>query len=123
MKILGNIIWVVFGGLEMAVAYFCIGLLLMITIIGIPFGIQIMKLAGLVLWPFGREIERQPTSGCLNICMNIVWLLCGGLYICLYHLGLGLLFCITIIGIPFGKQHFKLAEIALTPFGYQVVSY
>ena len=121
MKILANIIWVVFGGIEMALIYFYVSLILMITIVGIPFGLQTMKLGVLALWPFGKEVVQKPTSGCLSVCMNILWLLCGGLYISLYHLVFGLLFCITIIGIPFGKQHFKLAGMALTPFGYEIV--
>ncbi len=117
MKILGNIIWVVFGGFEIALQYFVSSLVLMITIIGIPFGLQTMKLGLLALWPFGAKVRKTPTSGCLNTCMNVLWLLAGGLNACIYHLVFALLFCITIIGIPFGKQHFKLAGIALTPFG------
>lgn len=117
MKILGNIIWVVFGGLEIALQYFVSSLVLMITIIGIPFGLQTMKLGLLALWPFGAKVRKTPTSGCLNTFMNVLWLLVGGLNACIYHLAFALLFCITIIGIPFGKQHFKLAGIALTPFG------
>lgn len=118
MKVLGNIIWILFGGLYMAVAYFVVSLFLMFTIVGIPFGLQTIKLAGLVLWSFGSEVVHRPTSGCLNIGMNILWLLLGGLKICLFHLMLGLLFYVTIVGVPFGKQHFKLAQVVLTPFNY-----
>jgi uncharacterized membrane protein YccF (DUF307 family) len=90
----------------------------MITIIGIPFGLQTLKLAILVLWPFGQQVvDNGSSGGCLNVIMNVLWLICGGFCICLGHLVLGLLFCITIIGIPFGKQHLKLAGLALTPFG------
>lgn len=122
MKTVGNIIWVLFGGLELAVGYFFSGVLLCITIIGIPFGLQIFKLAGLALWPFGKEVRKSASkSGCLNTIMNVLWFLFGGIELVLSHLLLGLLFYITIIGIPFGKQHFKLAHIALTPFGREII--
>ncbi len=121
MKLLGNIIWVIFGGIELAIQYFLSSLALMITIIGIPFGLQTMKLGILALWPFGSEVRKNPTSGCLNTGMNILWFFLGGFFISLEHLFLGVLFCITIIGIPFGKQHFKLAHIALTPFGREII--
>ena len=122
MKILGNIIWVVFGGLFLAIQYFISSLLLMITIIGIPFGVQTMKLAGLALWPFGKEVRtKEKGTGCLSTGMNLLWIILGGWLIALEHAFIGIIFFITIIGIPFGKQHFKLAAIALTPFGREVV--
>lgn len=122
MKTIGNIVWVLFGGLELAIGYFMSGLALFITIIGIPFGLQVFKLGLLALWPFGKQVRKTDAkSGCLNTLMNILWFLFGGLGIVLSHLLLGLLFYITIIGIPFGKQHFKLARIALTPFGREVL--
>ncbi len=122
MKILGNIIWLVFGGIFIFIEYLVSGLLLCITIIGIPFGLQVFKLAFVALWPFGKKIENNPTSnGCLNTFMNIIWLLIGGIWIALSHAVIGLLFAITIIGIPFAIQHFKLAGLALTPFGKTVV--
>ncbi|MBQ7690790.1 MAG: YccF domain-containing protein [Muribaculaceae bacterium] len=121
MKLLGNIIWLIFGGIEIAIEYFIASLVMMITIIGIPFGLQSLKLASLALWPFGKHVERKPASGCLNTLMNIIWFFVGGIWIALTHVGFGLLFYITIIGIPFGKQHFKLAHIALTPFGRRIV--
>jgi uncharacterized membrane protein YccF (DUF307 family) len=121
MKTIGNIIWVVFGGFLVFLEYLVSSLLLMITIIGIPFGIQTLKLAMLALWPFGSEVTSKPESGgCLTILMNVIWILIGGIWICLTHLGLGVLFCITIVGIPFGMQHFKLAGLALTPFGKDI---
>ena len=122
MKILGNIIWAVFGGLFLAIQYFISSLLLMITIIGIPFGVQTMKLAGLALWPFGKEVRtKEKGTGCLSTGMNLLWIILGGWLIALEHAFIGIIFFITIIGIPFGKQHFKLAAIALTPFGREVV--
>ena len=118
MKLIGNLIWLIFGGIAISIGYVISSLCLMITIIGIPFGVQTIKLALLALWPFGKKIvDNGSSGGCLNVIMNILWLICGGLPICLSHVGLGLLFCITIIGIPFGLQHFKLAGLALTPFG------
>jgi len=118
MKFIGNIIWLLFGGFVIALEYFVASLLLMITIIGIPFGVQTLKLAILALWPFGSRItDNGNFGGCLSVLMNLIWILLGGIWICLSHLVFGLLFCITIIGIPFGRQHFKMAALALTPFG------
>jgi uncharacterized membrane protein YccF (DUF307 family) len=122
MKILGNLIWLVFGGIIIAIEYFVGSLILMITIIGIPFGLQTLKMGWLALWPFGRTSRVQTrASGCLYIFMNILWLLCGGLCIAITHAFFGVLLCITIIGIPFGKQHFKLTEVAINPFGRDIV--
>ena len=121
MKTIGNIIWLLFGGLIVAIEYFISSILLMITIIGIPFGLQTLKLASLAIWPFGRDaVYTTQTSGCLNTFMNILWLLIGGIWIALTHFVFGLLLAITIIGIPFAKQHFKLASIGLTPFGREI---
>ncbi|MDR0757461.1 MAG: YccF domain-containing protein [Tannerella sp.] len=123
MKLLGNILWLVLGGLLIAVEYVAASLCLMITVIGIPFGIQTLKLALLALWPFGSKVvETGNTSGCLSLLMNILWIVVGGLWICLTHFFFGLLLCITIIGIPFGRQHFKMAALALAPFGKSVVA-
>lgn len=122
MKLLGNIIWILFGGLFIALYYFMFGLLLCLTVVGIPFGLQLMKMAGFALWPFGHEVQAGPQdSGCLSVCMNILWIIFGGIEIALTHLGLGVVFCVTIIGIPFGLQHFKMALLALVPFGKTIV--
>lgn len=123
MKLLGNIIWLVFGGIVIALEYFISSIILMVTIIGIPFGLQTLKLAGLALWPFGKSIKtEEKSSGCLYTFINVLWILTGGIWIAISHLIMGVIFFITIIGIPFGKQHFKLAELALTPFGKVVVN-
>ncbi|NLC86844.1 MAG: YccF domain-containing protein [Bacteroidales bacterium] len=123
MKTLGNIIWVLFGGFIIAVEYVLGSVALMVTIIGIPFGLQSLKLAEVTLWPFGKKvIHNQSSSGCLSFLMNVIWFFVGGLPIVLTHLLFGLLFYITIIGIPFGNQHFKLMKLAFTPFGKVVVS-
>lgn len=123
MKLIGNIIWVVFGGLIIAIEYVLASIPFFISIIGIPFGIQSLKMATVALWPFGKKIIATDSStGCLSTFMNIIWFFIGGIWISLTHFGFGLLFYITIIGIPFGNQHMKLAGLALTPFGRMVVS-
>ena len=123
MKILGNIIWIVFGGLVIALEYFTSSVILFITIIGIPFGLQTLKLGVLALWPFGSQVIDIPHSnGCLSLLMNIIWFFIGGILICLSHLCWGIVFCLTIIGIPFGLQHFKLAGLALSPFGHEIIN-
>jgi len=122
MKTLGNIIWLLFGGIFIAIEYVISSILLMITIVGIPFGIQTLKMASLALWPFGRTtVTIDTTTGCLSTIMNIIWIFIGGIWIALSHFVFGVLFAITIIGIPFARQHFKLATLALTPFGKDVV--
>ena len=122
MNTLGNLIWLIFGGLLSAFGYCVGGLVLCFTIIGIPFGLQCFKLASFVLWPFGRmAVSTTTAGGCLPLLFNMIWILFGGLWLAIGHLVFGLLLCITIIGIPFGKQHFKLVEISLMPFGKQIV--
>lgn len=122
MSFLGNLIWLVFGGFLIFVEYLIGGILLCLTIIGIPFGIQIFKLAEVALWPFDRKIQlREWAPGCLSTLMNIIWLIVAGFWIALTHLLFGVLLGITIIGIPWARQHFKLMSLALTPFGRKVV--
>ncbi len=122
MRTLGNIIWVVFGGFLIAVEYVVASIGLMVTIIGIPFGLQTLKLAEMALLPFGKKAVRTESSaGCLSALMNIIWFFVGSIPLVLTHLFFGLLFYITIIGIPFGNQHFKLMSLAFTPFGRKVV--
>ena len=122
MKTLGNIIWVIFGGLQIAIEYLIGGLALMITIIGIPFGLQSFKLGILALWPFGSTVgEKEKQHGCLNLLMNVIWFFVGGVWIWITHIFFGIIFYITIIGIPFGKMHFRLARLALSPFGKEIV--
>ena len=122
MNVLLNIVWLIFGGIVTAVEYFISSILMMITIVGIPFGLQTLKMATMALWPFGKKVVTTDSSGgCLTVLMNIIWILVGGIWICLSHLAFGLFLCITIIGIPFGVQHFKLAGLALTPFGKSIV--
>jgi uncharacterized membrane protein YccF (DUF307 family) len=123
MSFLGNLIWLIFGGFLVFIEYMVAGFLLCLTIVGIPFGIQAFKLASLALWPFGTTIGMKSYApGCLSTIMNLIWLLIGGIWIALTHLVFGLLLGITIIGIPWAKQHFKLVSLALTPFGREIVS-
>ena len=118
MKFLGNIIWLIFGGFAIAMEYFVSSIALMLTIVGIPFGLQTMKLGVLALWPFGSTVVRtEMAGGCLSTFMNLIWVIFFGIWIALTHLLFGILLSITIIGLPWGKQHFKLMGIALTPFG------
>lgn len=122
MNTIGNVLWFLLGGFLASVIYFLLSLILIITILGIPFGIQTMKLAVFVLAPFGKEvIQGEKNDGCLNILMNILWILLGGFELAVLHLVLALILAITIIGIPFAKQHLKLAGLALVPFGYNIV--
>lgn len=122
MKIIGNILWLIMGGLVIAAEYLISSLLLMVTIVGIPFGIQTLKLSVLALCPFGSDIQSTSKTNSLFVLMNIIWLLVGGIWIALTHIIFGILCAITIIGIPFAKQHFKLAALALTPFGKEIVT-
>jgi len=119
MRFIGNIIWLILGGLVEALLWLLIGLLLCITIIGIPFGMQCIKIAGFVLWPFGREIIPG-RFGVMGAFGNIIWILICGIALCITHLTFALLYCITIIGIPFAIQHFKLAKLSLIPFGAEI---
>jgi uncharacterized membrane protein YccF (DUF307 family) len=122
LHVLGNILWFVLAGLWMAIAYVIAGLIQFVTIIGIPFGIQSFKLAGYALWPFGRVVvQRSDRDQALSCIGNAVWLVLSGLWLALGHIITGLLLCLTIIGIPFGVASFKLAGLALVPFGKMVV--
>ncbi|HKM92259.1 MAG TPA: YccF domain-containing protein [Prolixibacteraceae bacterium] len=121
MSTIGNLLWIIFGGFIIAVEYVIASILMMITIVGIPFGLQTLKMANLALWPFGRDTRSTEfATGCLGTIMNLLWIIVGGFWIFVSHIILGVLLSITIIGIPFGKQHFKLAAFALTPFGREV---
>lgn len=122
MNFIGNLIWLLFGGFFAAVCYFFGGIVLCVTIVGIPFGLQCFKLAGLVLWPFGKKvISSSSDSGCLTVFANIIWIVVGGIAVTLNHIIMGAILYITIIGIPWARQHFKLIEISLMPFGKKVV--
>ncbi len=116
---LGNILWILLGGgLVLFLEYLLAGVVLCLTVIGIPFGVQCIKLSMLALLPFGKEdYSRKRATGCLAMVMNVLWIIVGGIAITLTHLLFGILCAVTIIGLPFAKQHMKLAELAFTPFG------
>ena len=121
MNLILNIIWLILGGFIIAVGYVLGAALLCLTIIGIPFGIQCFKLAGLALAPFGREVrEKEPPSGALAVIMNVIWIILPGLELAVLHLFLALFFAITIIGLPIAAQHLKMTRLALLPFGFEV---
>jgi uncharacterized membrane protein YccF (DUF307 family) len=119
MNFIGNIIWLIFGGILGAILWFVAGLLLCVTVIGIPFGLQCFKIAGLVLWPFGKEVELGG-FGVGGLLLNVIWLIFLGWELALHHLVIGAIFCLTVIGIPFGMQHFKFAMLGLMPFGAKI---
>ena len=118
MSCLGNLLWILCGGFIGGISWCLAGVLWCITIVGIPIGTQCFKLAGLSFFPFGKEVNYGGGAG--SFILNILWLLISGLPLALEHLTFGLLLCVTIIGIPFGLQHFKLAKLALMPFGATV---
>lgn len=119
MNFIGNIIWLLIGGIFAGVLWALAGLLLCITIIGLPFGLQCLKIACFVLWPFGKEIELG-NFGAGGLLLNIIWIIVFGWEFALTHVAIGLIFCVTIIGIPFGLQHFKFAKLGLMPFGAEI---
>ncbi len=117
-----NIVWLVLSGFWLFLAYLVAGVLQCITIIGIPFGIQSFKLAGFALWPFGRSVvERPGSSTSLSLVGNVIWVVLSGFWLALAHALLGILLCITVIGIPLGLGNFKLIPLALMPFGKDIV--
>ena len=117
MKVIGNIFWFILGGLETAIMWFFLGIVWCITIIGIPFGLQSFKFAKVSLWPMGTGVKLHFGKHAI---MNILWFILGGEALALSYLVLGLVYCVTIIGIPFGLQAFKLAKLACFPFGAEV---
>ena len=122
MKLLGNLIWLLLGGIELALAYAIAGILSFLFIVTIPFGFAAFRLAGYTLWPFGRVIVRKPTAGIGSALGNIVWFVISGLWLAIGHVVAALLNAVTIIGIPFAVVHMKLAATAVRPLGREVVS-
>lgn len=120
MKLLGNLLWIILCGLWLALAWLIIGIIWCVTIIGIPVGVQCIKMSGLAFAPFGKKIIYGEKAS--SVIINILWLFLGGLELALGHLIAGIVFCVTIIGIPFGLQCFKMAKLALLPFGATVVT-
>lgn len=122
MRAIGNIIWLVLGGVFLALGYFVAGVIMFILIITIPFGVQSFKLGAFSLWPFGQVMVDRSAGGAISAIGNVIWILLAGLWLALGHLASALLLAITVIGIPFAVAHVKLAGAALTPFGKSVMS-
>ena len=120
MSCLGNLIWFLVGGVWQGLSWLFAGLLWCITIVGIPIGLQCFKFASLAFFPFGKEVRYG--GGAVSTIVNIIWLLISGIPLAITAVLDGLLLCITIIGIPFGLQCFKMAKLALMPFGAEIVS-
>jgi len=120
MKTIGNILWVVFSGFWTALGWLILGGLFAITVVGLPFARQCLKLAHLTLWPFGRTVVKSPNASTLGPIGNILWFITGLLMAVSYVLA-GMLWFVTIIGIPFGVQSFKFAQLSLAPFGKEIV--
>ena len=120
MRTIGNILWFIFGGFLSGLAWLIAGAAWCVTVIGIPYGLQCFKFASLSFWPFHKEVE--PGGGAVSTLVNIIWLIVCGLWMAIGNAVIGLLWCVTIVGIPFGKQFFKIARLALTPFGARIVS-
>jgi uncharacterized membrane protein YccF (DUF307 family) len=116
-----NIIWLVLEGLWMAIAYVIAGIVCFVLIITIPFGIAAFRVAGYVLWPFGRTVERRPDAGVASLVGNILWVVLFGWWLALGHLIAGLALCLTIIGIPLGIASFKIIPVTLVPLGVRIV--
>jgi uncharacterized membrane protein YccF (DUF307 family) len=121
MRAILNIIWLVFEGIWMAIAYFFVGLICFILIITIPFGIASWRIANYVLWPFGRTIDRRPNAGVASLIGNIIWIILFGWWLAIGHLVFGIAMCVTIIGIPLGLASFKIIPITLFPLGARIV--
>lgn len=119
MRTIGNILWFVFGGFVSGLSWWFSGLLWCITIIGIPYGLQCFKFASMAFFPFGKEIEYG--GGVPSALANIIWVIFFGIWMALENFIIGLLWCITIVGIPFGKQFFKIAKLSLMPFGAEII--
>ncbi|HEX6945950.1 MAG TPA: YccF domain-containing protein [Acidimicrobiia bacterium] len=122
LRVILNIIWLLFAGIELAVVYVVGGIILCLTVVGVPFGIQLFKLAGFAVWPFGRAVVPAPDSNAaVSAIFNILWLVFVGWWLALLHIVFGLVLCITIIGIPLGIAVLKMTGLALWPFGRTVV--
>ena len=116
-----NVIWLVLEGFWMAIAYMVAGLVCFVLIITIPFGIAAFRIAGYVLWPFGRTVEHRPTAGVGSAIGNVLWIILFGWWLALAHLVAGALLCLTIIGIPLGIASFKIIPVTLVPLGTRIV--
>jgi uncharacterized membrane protein YccF (DUF307 family) len=122
VRLVLNLIWFVLSGLWLALGYALAGIIMCLLIITIPFGIAAFRLAGFVIWPFGRTVVRRPDAGAGSTIGNVLWFVLVGLWMAIAHLAAGLVLCLTIIGIPLGLGNFKLAAVAVAPLGKDIVS-
>jgi uncharacterized membrane protein YccF (DUF307 family) len=122
MRLIGNLIWLLFAGFWLFLAYTLAAILCFILIITIPFGVAALRIGMFALWPFGRAVVAQPGKGIGSTLGNIIWFFIGGWYLALLHIIGGVLLCLTIIGIPLGLGNFKMVGISLRPFGHEIVS-
>lgn len=121
MKTILNVIWLVLCGFWMALGYVLAGIICVILIITIPFGIASFRMANYALWPFGRTVVRKPTAGSMSMIGNVIWILVAGWWLALGHITTGIALCVTIIGIPLGIASFKMVPISLLPLGMDIV--
>jgi uncharacterized membrane protein YccF (DUF307 family) len=122
MRIILNIIWLIFAGVWLFIAYVLAAILCFVFIVTIPFGVASLRIAFFALWPFGRTVVKKPSAGAGSVIVNILWFILGGWYLTLLHIVTGLIQCITIIGIPLGLGNFKMIRVSLMPFGHEIVS-
>lgn len=122
MTLLLNLIWLVFGGVVLALGYLVAGVVACLLVVTLPFGLAAFRLANYVLWPFGRTVVRRPGAGSASMVGNVVWFVLFGLWMAIAHVVTGVAQCLTVIGIPLGIANIKLAVVAVAPLGKQVVS-
>lgn len=122
MKTVLNLIWLVLSGFWLALAYVAAGIVCMLLIVTIPFGIASFRIAGYALWPFGRQVILAPNSGVLSAVGNVIWFVVAGLWLAIGHVASGIALCLTIIGIPLGIANFKMVPVSLTPLGARIVA-
>ena len=122
MRLILNIIWLLFAGIWLFIAYVVAAILCFIFIITIPFGVASLRIAFFALWPFGRTVVKKPSAGAGSFIANILWFILGGWYLTLLHIVTGVIQCITVVGIPLGLGNFKMIKVSLMPFGHEIVS-
>lgn len=121
MRVLLNVVWLIFGGLVLVLGYLVAGVLCCLLIVTIPFGIASFRIASFALWPFGRTVVDARTAGVASVLGNVIWLVLAGVWITIGHFVAGVLLCASVIGIPLGLAHFKLMPVSLMPLGKQIV--
>ena len=119
MRLVGNVLWVIFGGMVLALLWFLVGCICCCTIVGIPLGIQCFKFGSLLIWPFGSNVVYSNRTG--SFLLNLLWLLLFGWELALFSVIIGIIWCVSIVGIPFGIQFIKFARLAITPFGAEII--